>query len=74
MLLQMNRDWSKAHGYRGRIYYRWRCIVSTVVYENILKCHRRFEVHHWSKVESSHETLAAAKRRVMELILAGLRG
>jgi hypothetical protein len=66
-------DWAQHFGYQGRIYYRWRDIVSTVVYKNVLQRHRRFEVHHWSRIESQHQTLAAAKRRVMELILADLQ-
>lgn len=61
--------WSpRLTGYRGQAYWCFKGQLHAVVRENAIMIHRRFEVYHWSKFDSKHETLAAAKRRVMQLL------
>jgi hypothetical protein len=63
--------WIAERGYRGTAYWCYRGQLHAVVRENISMRHRRFEVYHWSRLESRHETLPAAKRRVLELLKEG---
>ena len=63
------KGWSKKlRGYRGQIYWVYEQQDYAMVRENVLRHHRRFEVYHWSQLDSQHETLAAAKKRVMQLL------
>jgi hypothetical protein len=59
---------SKRTDYRGRPYWCYQEQLHTMVRENVLLRHRRFEVFHWSQFDSKHQTLAAAKKRVLELL------
>jgi hypothetical protein len=67
-------SWAKAIGYKGKIYYRWDDVLSVVVFENILRTHERYEVHHWSREDSRYESLSAAKTRALQLMVEPKKG
>ena len=67
----MTKHWSRQTGYRGMTFWAYRDQLHAVVRENILARNRRFEVYSWSRLDSRHQTLPEAKRRVLELLQEG---
>jgi hypothetical protein len=66
---EIKAGWSsKRSDYRGQPYWCYQEQLHAMVRENVLMRHRRFEVFHWSQFDSKHQTLAAAKKRVLELL------
>jgi hypothetical protein len=66
-------SWAKHTNYRGQTCWRYCNQLVAVVRENPRSYNRRFEVLCLpTRVDSNHQTLGAAKRRVLELLVAEL--